>query len=94
VTDARSARGLAGATVEIAASRLQATTDVDGRYQIASVPAGDHVIRARRLGYAAAQQSVTVAEQQQATADFALQFAAVPLDAIIITGTPGGELRR
>src|SRR5438094_439930 len=66
-------------------------TDAAGRYRVASVPAGDHVIRVRRLGYVSAQQSVTVAEGQEATADFALQFAAVPLDAIVITGTPGGE---
>jgi len=91
VTDARTARGLVAATVEVDGARRGATTDAEGRYRIASVPAGDHVIRVRRLGYASAQQSVTLAEGQEATADFALQFAAVPLDAIVITGTPGGE---
>jgi len=94
VTDARSSLGLAGATVEIARPRLAATTDADGRYRITSVPVGEHVVRARRLGYTAAQQSVSVAEGQEATADFALQFAAVSLDAVVVTGTAGGEQQR
>ena len=91
VTDARTARGLVAATIAVEGSPLGATTDNDGRYRIANVSAGDHVIRARRLGYTAAAQSVSVAAGQEVTADFALQFAAVPLDAIVVTGTPGGE---
>ena len=94
VTDARSGAGLAATAVDVRGSRLSATTDGEGRYRIASVPAGDQVVVARRLGYTSAQQSVRVAEGQDATADFMLQFAAVPLDAIVITGTAVGELRR
>jgi hypothetical protein len=94
VTDAREATGLAGATVTIEGSRLSATTGPDGRYVIPNVPAGSHVIVARGVGYAAARQSVTVIDDQQATADFALQRAAVPLDEIVVTGTAGGEQRR
>ena len=42
VTDARTARGLVAATVEVDGARRGATTDAEGRYRIASVPAGDH----------------------------------------------------
>jgi TonB-linked SusC/RagA family outer membrane protein len=94
VTDARTGAALVGAAIEVRGSRLRATTDADGRYEITRVPAGTHVVLARRVGYAAAQQPVTVVEDQRTTVDFALKLAAVPLDAIVVTGTAGGEQRR
>ena len=94
VTDARSGQPLVGTTVEIVGTVLRVAADAEGRYRIANVPVGAQVVLARRIGYAAARQPVTVAEGQQATADFALEAAAFSLDEIVITGTAGGEARR
>jgi len=94
ITDARSGGPLAGTTVEVSGTVLRASTDADGRYRIANVPVGEHVLLARRIGYAAIRRTVTVAEGQPTTADFALEAAAFSLDEIVITGTAGGELRR
>jgi TonB-linked SusC/RagA family outer membrane protein len=94
VTDARSGQPLAATSVEISGTALRASTDADGRYRMANVPAGEQVIVARRIGYAATRQTITVTDGQQTTADFALEAAAFSLDEIIITGTAGGEQRR
>jgi TonB-linked SusC/RagA family outer membrane protein len=94
VTDARSALGIAGATVEVEGTRLGTQTSDDGNYRIANVPAGTHTVIVRRIGYASARQTVTAADNGQATANFAMQQAAVSLDQVVVTGTAGGELRR
>jgi hypothetical protein len=94
VTDARTGQPLGGTTVEVSGTVLQAATDADGRYRLVNVPNGAQIILARRIGYAAIRQAVTVTEGQQATADFALEAAPFSLDEIVITGTAGGELRR
>jgi TonB-linked SusC/RagA family outer membrane protein len=94
VTDARTGQSLGGTTIEVSGTVLRASTDADGRYRLANVPNGAQVILARRIGYAAIRQAVTVTEGQQATADFALEAAPFSLDEIVITGTAGGELRR
>jgi TonB-linked SusC/RagA family outer membrane protein len=94
VTDARSSAPVADAAVQVDGTRLGATTNTDGRYRLTAVPAGAHVVIVRRLGYAAARQNVTVTDDQQATADFVMQTAAVALDQVVVTGTAGGETRR
>lgn len=94
VTDARSGLGLAGTAVEIQGTRLGAITAADGRYRLAVVPAGAQVVVARRIGYASLRRTVTVAEGQQVSADFALEASAFSLDEVVVTGTAGGEQRR
>ncbi|HEU5219078.1 MAG TPA: SusC/RagA family TonB-linked outer membrane protein [Gemmatimonadales bacterium] len=94
VTDVRSGLGLAGTTVEVQGTRLAATSGDDGRYRIANVPAGSHVIAVRRIGYSGTRSTVTVADNQEATADFALAASAYSLEEVVVTGTAGGEQRR
>jgi TonB-linked SusC/RagA family outer membrane protein len=94
VTDARTSAPIASAVVEVDGTRLAATTGDDGRYRLTAIPAGSQVIIVRRLGYASSRQTVTVTDNQQTAADFALSAAAVSLDQIVVTGTAGGEQRR
>ncbi len=94
VIDARTSAPIAGATVEVEGTRLATSTGDDGRYRIPSVPAGSRVIIVRRLGYAASRQTVTVTDDQQTTADFTMQAAAIALDQVVVTGTAGGAERR
>lgn len=89
VTDAKTAAPIVGATVVVEGTSLSATTDNDGRYRIAEVPAGTHTVRARYIGYAPATASVTVSADQEVTADFALEKSAQKLDELV-TVTPGG----
>jgi TonB-linked SusC/RagA family outer membrane protein len=94
VTDVRSKQGLDLVALEVQGTRLTTTAGTDGRYRIANVPAGQHIVVARRLGYAAVRQTVTVPADGEVTANFALDATAVALDQMVITGTAGGEERR
>lgn len=93
VTDGQSKQGIAGASLQIEGTRIGAITDQSGNYRIANVPAGGHVIVARRLGYVPGRQTVAVTSQE-VTANFLLQSAATSLDQVIVTGTVVGEQRR
>src|ERR1043166_6507635 len=94
VTDARTGQTLPGTTVEVLGTRLSASTGPDGRYRITGVPQGSQVLVARRIGYAALRQTITVAAGQPATVDFRLEAAAFSLEEVVVTGTAGGEQRR
>ena len=94
VTDARSGQSLAGVSIQIDGTLIRALTADDGRYRIAAVSPGTHTLIARRIGFAAARQAVTVAANQEVTADVKLEPSAMSLDAIVVTGTPSGGQRR
>ncbi|HEX5437220.1 MAG TPA: SusC/RagA family TonB-linked outer membrane protein [Gemmatimonadaceae bacterium] len=101
VLDSLQRRPIAGVQVYVvpvagqgAASALGSVTGASGSYTITGVPAGEHVVRARLLGYAPAEQRVTVTDGAVATANFVLARQSVRLNQIIVTGTPGGTQRR
>lgn len=81
---------LPGAQVVISDLALGTTSDVDGRYAIADVPAGTHTVQARFIGFQNASSVVTVVAGQTATADFELAADNVLLDAVVVTGTRAG----
>src|SRR5690606_13459310 len=56
--------------------------------------AGAHSVTVQRIGYQTARADVTVVAGQGAEVQFALREDALALDAIVVTGTPGGSLRR
>jgi outer membrane receptor protein involved in Fe transport len=78
---------LVGATVVVDGTRYGATSGNDGRYRIASVPAGTYTVRVRYIGYAPGTASVTVSADQEAAADFALEKSAQRLEEVVTTGT-------
>lgn len=94
VTDLRSGAPLAQVTIEIEGTRLGGTTGSEGQYRISGVNPGSYTLVARRIGYALSRKPVTLAAGGAATADFALEPAAVSLDQVVVTGTAGGEQRR
>jgi TonB-dependent SusC/RagA subfamily outer membrane receptor len=94
VTDARSHEGITGVAVHIEGGSQGAITDQDGSYRIPNVTPGSYTVAARRIGYTAARAQVTVVADQEVTADFALEAAAMSLDQVVVTGTAGAEQRR
>lgn len=94
VVDAATRQPLAGASVSVVGTPRGTVTGTDGQYSIGGVPAGRVQVRAAMLGRATAVASVAVADGGTARADFALAAAAVGLDAIVVTGTPGATSRR
>ena len=94
VTESGSGRPLNGAQVSIVGSQRTAVTGAGGEYTLAGVPAGRHLLRASVIGHASAEQTVEVADGQQATANFVLGVAALQLDRLVVTGTAGVASRR
>lgn len=92
VVDASTQAPLSLAQVRVAGTALGATTDEQGRYTIAGVPASQVVIRVERIGYQRAEQTVSVGAGQAAAADFAMRTIALSLETVVVT--PTGEERR
>lgn len=90
VTDERGQQPIPGAQIQVVGTTLGAMTDAEGKYRIVGVSAGTVILRVRRLGFNAADRTVAVGDDQTVTVDFALTPAPVSLDAMVVTGTPGG----
>ena len=86
VTDSAGRRPIAGVQVVVAGSTRGALTDDAGRYAIRGVPAGELTIRVQRLGFAAAEQRLTVGSGETVTADFAMRAVATVLSEVVVTG--------
>src|SRR5947207_7982226 len=85
VTDQASGHPLAGARVVIQGTALVTSTNVEGRYTLRNVPAGEATVRATIIGYAAVSRAVRVTAGETATADLALKLTPFTLDAVVST---------
>jgi TonB-linked SusC/RagA family outer membrane protein len=94
VVDAATKRPLSEAQVAVTGTSAIGVTNLSGDFVIANVPAGQHEIAARRLGYARRAQSVSVTSGSDARVDFELSQTASQLEAIVVTGTAGSAERR
>ena len=77
ITDAADGEPLPGATVRLVPGRLGAGADADGRFSIASVPAGAYTLEARFSGFAPATATVTVRTGETARVDLALAASSI-----------------
>ena len=77
----------------VGGARLGSITDNSGTYVVRSVPAGDVVVRALRIGYAPDTVRVTVPANGEAVADFTLDRVATQLEAVVTTAT-GDQSRK
>jgi TonB-linked SusC/RagA family outer membrane protein len=94
VVEAGSERPLSPAQVTIPGSMFGAVTDAAGRFLILNVLPGSHTVRARMIGFANVEQTVSVAVGDTAHVDFGLSFRPILLDEQVVTGTAGGALKR
>ncbi|MEP7087962.1 MAG: SusC/RagA family TonB-linked outer membrane protein [Gemmatimonadota bacterium] len=94
VSDSATTTGISNATIAVEQTGFGAIADQAGHYRVAGIPAGTYTLVARRIGYTARRQSVTVVAGQEVTADFSLHAATRSLDEIVITGTVAGEQSR
>lgn len=94
VVDSRTQQPIAGAQVMVGKTGRGGVTNAAGRFLIPGVPAGTHTVQVQMLGYAAAEQSVTLAEGSTAQVNFELTERAISLDAVVVTGTAQGSARR
>ncbi|MDE2975256.1 MAG: von Willebrand factor type A domain-containing protein [Gemmatimonadota bacterium] len=77
VTAATSGQALEGAEVTAEGAGIAELTDAAGRYVLEGVPAGEHILKVRIVGYAPQERQVTVTAGRTTVADFAMQVSDV-----------------
>lgn len=70
VTEARTGRPLASAQVQVPGTSIGAATGPNGEYTLNNVPSGTTRIRARRIGYTSADQTISVSGLKQLSRTF------------------------
>ncbi len=86
-------RPLSGAEVSLANAPQATLTGSDGRYLLTGVPVGEHVVRARFIGYGVTELTVSVVAGEIAIANMVLRPQAIELDRLVVTGY-GTQVRR
>ncbi|HZS60788.1 MAG TPA: TonB-dependent receptor [Gemmatimonadaceae bacterium] len=87
VTDSKTHLGIPYVTVSVEGTTRTSTANDSGDYRLTRVPSGPRIITARRVGYVATRQPVTIASGAVTTLNFALTQSANPLDQVVVTGT-------
>jgi iron complex outermembrane receptor protein len=86
VSDTRTQAPIPNALITVVGSLRTAMTREDGTYSI-GLTAGTHVLRASKIGYAPAVDTITVGAGATSTQNFTLTAAPLGLDQIVVTGT-------
>ncbi len=94
ITDAQTGLPVPSAQVFIADLDLGVLTQQNGSYNLQNVPAGTQTLTVQRLGYREVTGTLQVSAGQTVIQDFEVTRAALQLDEVIVTGTPGGTQRR
>ncbi|MEO7967060.1 MAG: TonB-dependent receptor, partial [Gemmatimonadaceae bacterium] len=93
ITEKEGGAPVEGAQVRIDGTNIGAITLGDGKFVISRMTPGTYQLRALRLGYLSATQSVTVRAGENATANFTLGRAPYQIEAVVTTAT-GQQLTR
>ncbi|MCG6954914.1 MAG: SusC/RagA family TonB-linked outer membrane protein [Gemmatimonadetes bacterium] len=83
--DAATGRPLSGVQVMIVDTPLGALTGANGRFEIRSVPAGQHTVHAILMGYRAEDHEVTVAPGATVNITISFEEAGVELEGLVVT---------
>lgn len=86
VVSAETGQALASADVFVVGTVRRSLTDVDGGFSL-GMPPGTYTVRARLVGYQAAEQQVSVSAGATATVEFRLQAGAVIMDELVVIGS-------
>lgn len=87
VTDVAHA-AVPGARVMIVGTRLAATTGLDGRYRLSSVPAGTYELRVQRIGQQPhSAMGIAVRASEETTTDIVVTSAPTSLGAVVVSAS-------
>ena len=89
VFEARNGQPLPGVSVVIPSLNTGAATDVNGQYEIPSVPVGEYEVRVSFVGYKTQSQIAQVAADEVVVLNFEMETDALGLDEVVVTGTGG-----
>ncbi len=94
VTDATTQAPIEAVDVYVVgAANVRTLTNARGEFLLVGVPAGTVTIRAERIGYTPAQQTVTVTAGQTAVVTLSLESSVISLDEVVVVGY-GTQQRR
>ena len=88
------AQPIAGVQISVAGTTRSSSTDQQGRYSISLVPSGTQRVRARRLGYAPIDTSVSVTNGGTTSMNFQMRQSALELGAVVATATGQEQQQR
>jgi iron complex outermembrane receptor protein len=86
VLDAETQQPVADVSVSVEGTRRGAVTGADGTFTIGGVPSGSQTVRARRIGFGAPVQVVTVPNGGSASVIFSMSRQAAVLEEVVTTG--------
>lgn len=93
VVDAEDDSPLPGVNVLLEGTTTGTSTNVEGAFSI-EVPAGEHTLMARFVGYETSSREIAVSAGETVDVAFRLQQEALGLDEIVVTGTAGESRKR
>ena len=86
VTDSASGRPIPSVQVVVVGTTRGALSDDEGRFAVRGLGAGTWTVRAQRIGYRPATQTISLADGQSATASFTMTEVARVLSEVVSTG--------
>lgn len=92
VVDKESGETLMGANVSVVDRAIGSATDIDGKYTISNIPAGNYLIRASYLGYKSKEVTVTIFAGKTIVQNFELSFEAIEGEVVTVTAQREGQL--
>jgi TonB-linked SusC/RagA family outer membrane protein len=88
VRDVATQQPIQAVTVLVVGTPITASTGADGRFAIASAPAGLYTIEVKRIGYSATRrENVRLVADSVTTLDFSMSVSATRLDQVTVAGT-------
>jgi len=94
VLDSASERPLANAQVLVVGTAISRFTNAAGRFELANVPAGEHLVRVSLIGYGGVERTVVVTEDATVPLEIRMTSTAISLDEIVVTGVGAETARR
>ncbi len=92
VTDAKTGKPIAAASVYITDIRSGSSTDDDGNFLIRNIPPGKHLVEVSHIGYNSIVENIEF--NTDIKRDFALSESIVENNAVIVTGVTGATQQR
>lgn len=91
VRDSSTNESLIGANVIIVGTSLGAATDLEGKYMIEAVPAGQYTIKCSYIGYNSLERKITVSNNQTIVLNFKLRNNALQGKEIVVSAQATGQ---
>lgn len=91
VRDSRNHEALPGANVLLVGTSMGASTDLNGSFLIANVPAGSYTIRAAYVGYKTENRHIDVKPNATVTINFPLEAVGIKGKEVVVTAQAAGQ---